>query len=60
MNIDPKHHGLSTLCIHTGTHLDQFTGGACSPIVASTAYAFPNPANENIYPRYSNTPIPKD
>lgn len=56
MNIDPKHHGLSTLCIHAGTHLDQATGGACSPIFTSTAYAFPNPANENIYPRYFNTP----
>jgi cystathionine beta-lyase len=56
MNIDPKHHGLSTLCIHAGTHLDQATGGACSPIFTSTAFGFPNPANENIYPRYFNTP----
>lgn len=56
MNIDPKRQGLSTLCIHAGTHLDQTTGGACSPIFTSTAFAFPNPANENIYPRYFNTP----
>jgi len=56
MNIDPKRQGLSTLCIHAGTHLDQATGGACSPIFTSTAFAFPNPANENIYPRYFNTP----
>ena len=56
MNTDPHRHGLSTLCIHAGTHLDQATGGACSPIFTSTAYAFPNPANENIYPRYFNTP----
>jgi cystathionine beta-lyase len=46
----------STLCIHAGTHLDAATGGACSPICTSTAYAFPNSTNENIYPRYFNTP----
>lgn len=46
----------STLCVHAGTHLDSATGGACSPIYTSTAYAFPNPANQNIYPRYFNTP----
>lgn len=46
----------STLCIHAGTHLDQASGGACSPIYTSTAYAYPNPTNENIYPRYFNVP----
>lgn len=46
----------STLCIHAGTYLDETTGGACSPIYTSTAFAFPNPANANIYPRYFNTP----
>lgn len=46
----------STLCVHAGTYLDAATGGACSPVFSSTAYAFPNPANENIYPRYFNTP----
>jgi len=46
----------STICIHAGTHLDENTGGACSPIYTSTAYAFPNPAKANIYPRYFNTP----
>lgn len=56
MKIDSKHHGLSTLCIHAGTYLDQDTGGACSPIFTSTAFGFPNPTNENIYPRYFNTP----
>lgn len=56
MNPDPPHHGLATLCIHAGTHLDAATGGACSPIYTSTAFAFPNPANANIYPRYFNTP----
>jgi len=46
----------STLCVHAGSHLDEATGGACSPIYTSTAYAYPNPADENIYPRYFNTP----
>ena len=46
----------ATLCIHAGTYLDERTGGACSPIFPSTAYAFPNAANENFYPRYFNTP----
>ena len=46
----------STLCVHGGTHLDAATGGACSPIYTSTAYAFPNCTNANVYPRYFNTP----
>jgi cystathionine beta-lyase/cystathionine gamma-synthase len=45
-----------TLCIHAGTYFDSSTGGACSPVFASTACAFPNAANENFYPRYFNTP----
>src|SRR3974390_2201558 len=45
-----------TLCIHAGTYFDSSTGGACSPVFASTACAFPNPTNENFYPRYFNTP----
>lgn len=48
--------GFSTLCVHAGTHHDPATGGACSPIFTSTAYAYPNPENRNIYPRYFNTP----
>lgn len=48
--------GLSTRCIHAGTHHDEQNGGACSPVFTSTAYAFPNPAGLNIYPRYFNTP----
>jgi cystathionine beta-lyase len=36
--------------------MDKASGGACTPIFPSTAYAFPNPTNENIYPRYFNTP----
>jgi cystathionine beta-lyase len=45
-----------TLCVHAGTHLDEGTGGVNSPIFTSTAYAYPNPANENVYPRYFNVP----
>jgi cystathionine beta-lyase len=56
MIVNPQRHGSSTLCVHGGTYLDAATGGACSPIFTSTACAFPNPANENIYPRYFNTP----
>lgn len=55
MNTEPNRARVGTLCIHAGTHLDPATGGACSPIYTSTAYAFPNPANANIYPRYFNT-----
>ncbi len=51
--------GLATRCIHAGTHLDPGTGGACSPIFTSTAFAFPNATNENIYPRYFNVPNQK-
>lgn len=56
MEIEKGKNGLCTLCIHAGTHFDTGTGGACSPIFTSTACAFPNAANENIYPRYFNTP----
>ena len=48
--------GPSTLCIHAGTYYDEQTGSASSPIYTSTVFAFPNPANANIYPRYFNTP----
>ncbi len=45
-----------TLCVHAGTYVDKTTGGVNTPIFTSTAYAYPNPANENIYPRYFNVP----
>ena len=45
-----------TLCVHAGTYLDDRTGGVNSPIYTSTAYAYPNPTNENVYPRYFNVP----
>ena len=56
MKIDPRRHRPSTVCIHAGTYLDAATGGACSPVFTSTANAFPNASNANIYPRYFNTP----
>ncbi|MBU3666612.1 MAG: PLP-dependent transferase [Chthoniobacterales bacterium] len=46
----------ATVCLHGGAYHDRNTGGACSPIFTSTAFAFPNPSNENLYPRYFNTP----
>ena len=46
----------ATLCVHAGTYLDARTGGVGTPIFTSTSYAYPNPANENIYPRYFNVP----
>jgi cystathionine beta-lyase len=51
-----KHQGFSTRCIHAGTLHDETTGGVCSPIHVSSAYAFPNATGENIYPRYFNSP----
>jgi cystathionine beta-lyase len=48
--------GLGTGCIHAGNYHDERSGGACSPVFTSTASAFPNPSNENIYQRYFNTP----
>ncbi len=44
----------ATACVHAGSHLDELTGGVCTPIYTSTAYSYPNRANLNIYPRYFN------
>ena len=46
----------ATLCVHAGTYVEERTGGVNTPIFTSTAYAYPNPANENVYPRYFNVP----
>ena len=46
----------ATVCVHTGTHVDERTGGIGSPIFPCTSYAYPNAADENIYPRYFNVP----
>lgn len=47
---------FSTQAVHGGTYHDSETGGACSPVFTSTAFAFPNAVEENFYPRYFNTP----
>jgi cystathionine beta-lyase len=46
----------ATVCVHTGTHFDERSGGVGSPIFTSTSYVYPNPADQNIYPRYFNVP----
>lgn len=56
MSADNGNHRLATRCIHAGAHDDRATGGTGSPLFTSTAYRFPNEANENVYPRYFNTP----
>ena len=56
MTKENESYGPGTVCVHAGTHVDPATGGVCSPIFTSTAYAFPNPAGENVYPRYFNVP----
>jgi cystathionine beta-lyase/cystathionine gamma-synthase len=45
-----------TLCVHAGTIVDENTGGVTTPIFTATSYAYPNPRNENCYPRYFNVP----
>jgi cystathionine beta-lyase/cystathionine gamma-synthase len=46
----------ATLCVHAGTHIDERTGGVNSPVFTSTAFVAPNAANQNLYPRFFNTP----
>jgi cystathionine beta-lyase len=46
----------ATVCVHTGTHLDRQTFAIGSPIFPCTSYSYPNPEDENIYPRYFNVP----
>lgn len=56
MNTPNPSYRPSTLCVHTGTHLDERTGGIGSPIFPSTSYSYPNATGENVYPRYFNVP----
>ncbi len=56
VNADLRRPGFATLSVHAGTYHDRETGGACSPIFTSTSFAYPNPADQNFYPRYFNTP----
>ncbi len=56
MNKHPQGLRPASICVHTGTHIDEKTFGIGTPIFTSTSYAYPNAANENIYPRYFNVP----
>jgi cystathionine beta-lyase/cystathionine gamma-synthase len=56
MKDQTPHFRPATVCVHTGTHIDKGTGGIGSPIFPCTSYSYPNPADENIYPRYFNVP----
>lgn len=51
-----QHLRPASVCVHTGTHIDEKTFGIGTPIFTSTSYAYPNAADENIYPRYFNVP----
>ena len=56
MNESKRQFKPATLCVHAGTHVDHATGGIGTPIFTSTSYAYPNPKNANVYPRYFNVP----
>jgi cystathionine beta-lyase len=56
MKHQPQSWQPETLCVHAGKHLDEQMGGVNSPIFTSTAYAYPNPTGQNVYPRYYNVP----
>ena len=47
-----------TIAVHGGTLRDPGTGGINTPVYTSTAYAYMD-REENLYPRYSNTPTQK-
>jgi cystathionine beta-lyase len=50
--------GKGTQCVHTGTISDPFSGGLNSPIFTSSSFVYLD-ADENVYPRYFNTPNQK-
>ncbi len=50
--------GKGTQCVHTGTISDRFSGGLNSPIFTSSSFVYLD-ADENVYPRYFNTPNQK-
>src|SRR5215471_7344185 len=56
MTHQPRNLRSATLCVHAGTYVDERTGGVATPIFTSTSYAYPNPSNQNVYPRYFNVP----
>ncbi|MEJ2285169.1 MAG: PLP-dependent aspartate aminotransferase family protein [Desulfobacterales bacterium] len=47
-----------TLCVHSGTYVDQETRGLNTPIFTSASFEYLD-APENVYPRYFNIPNQK-
>lgn len=45
----------ATICVHTGTQLDNTTRGVNTPVHTSSAFGYRGPLG-NLYPRYYNTP----
>jgi len=45
----------NTQCVHSGSRVDRATGGLNTPIYPSSAFRYVD-MDENIYPRYYNTP----
>jgi cystathionine beta-lyase len=50
--------GKNTKCVHSGSIPDTMCGGLNSPIFTSSSYDYLD-ADENVYPRYFNTPNQK-
>lgn len=50
--------GKDTQCVHSGSIADRMSGGLNSPIFTSSSFIYLD-AEENIYPRYYNTPNQK-
>jgi cystathionine beta-lyase len=51
-----RQEGVNTRCVHSGTRVDEETGGVNTPIHTSSSYRFPNPSGKTYYPRYFNLP----
>ncbi|MFC1877277.1 PLP-dependent transferase, partial [Thermodesulfobacteriota bacterium] len=47
-----------TQCVHSGTYHDPGTKGVNTPIFTSSSFEYMD-LNENVYPRYNNTPNQK-
>ncbi|RLC05999.1 MAG: cystathionine beta-lyase [Deltaproteobacteria bacterium] len=47
-----------TQCVHSGTYRDSGTKGVNTPIFTSSSFEYMD-LNENVYPRYNNTPNQK-
>lgn len=50
--------GKDTQCVHSGAIPDRMSGGLNSPIFTSSSFVYLG-ADENVYPRYFNTPNQK-